>query len=213
MPIPQRRAGPLTGVVLLMASLFGTPVVAQSLVPGPPGPYVVDLRILTLGLPTAEALYPPVTVETVVPARAPGMELSGHVYLLQAGAARLGVGAVVSVARTTTSTARATMWLVTPQVSANFGTGDGWSYLGGGLGTGHVRTHVTNPLVSDNASDRTSNLLVLNGGGGARWFIMRRMAIGFDVRVYRLAAGRARGSDSRTPASAVTAASVGLSVR
>jgi hypothetical protein len=188
-------------------------VAAQSLVPGPPGPYVVDVRGLAIGLPAAGELYPPVAVETAVPARALGMEVGGHVYLLQAGAARLGAGAVVTRALATTSAARATMWLVTPQVSANFGTGDGWSYLSAGVGTGHVSTVVTNPLVPDNASDRTRNLLVVNGGGGARWFIMRRMAIGFDVRVYHLAAGRTRGFGSSTPATTVTAISVGLSVR
>ncbi|HVG70411.1 MAG TPA: hypothetical protein VM819_05850, partial [Vicinamibacterales bacterium] len=94
--------------------------------------------------------------------------------------------------------------MLAPQVSANFGTRDGWSYLSAGVGIASVATEAADVMPGENESGR---LRVVNFGGGARWFITERLAFGFDVRAHRIAAG------SGTPKTALFAVSAGLSIR
>ena len=105
-----------------------------------------------------------------------------------------------------------TLTAVTPQVSFNFGTRDGWSYLSAGYGAAALRTTAsgtpvgplsgTVTLVRDNG-----RAAAINYGGGARWFVRGRMAAGFDLRFHRLAAVGTR------PSARLTVISVGVSVR
>ena len=67
--------------------------VAQSLTPGPPGPYVIDFRGATSGVPTTAELYPDLTLEDSVPTRGFGFDVGAHVYRFHLGAARFGLGA------------------------------------------------------------------------------------------------------------------------
>lgn len=97
--------------------------------------------------------------------------------------------------RGTAEDVRVTMQIVAPQLSFNFGTANGWSYLGAGAGPARVK------------GDLTFTTTALNAGGGARWFMNDHAAIGFDIRVYRLSAS---GSFARTT---LVAASVGLSLK
>jgi hypothetical protein len=172
---------------------------AQSLTPGPPGPFVIDLRGVTSGIPSGAGLYPSLPAGTSVPARGFGFDVGGHVYLFTLGPARLGVGANVLRVRGTATDATTTLQIVSPQVSFNFGTADGWSYLSAGFGTAKVDT-------SDGDTSASSN--AVNAGGGARWFLNRHLAIGFDLRVLKVAA------DGETMDKFTTmSASVGVSIR
>ena len=90
---------------------------------------------------------------------------------------------------------------LTPQISFNFGTSDGWSYLSVGYGRAAFRTRV------GSAERETKGLSALNFGGGARWFFTDRLGVGFDVRWHKVSAGDA------TPASTLFAATVGLSIK
>ena len=184
----------LAGLFLQLAS----PVVAQTLNPGPPGPYVIDVRGVTSGVPTGEAFYPGLPTGAGVPTRGFGVNVGGHVYPLQIGPARLGLGADVLVARGSTPDASSRLTTVAPQLSLNFGTSDGWSYLSAGLGAAHIRL------------DPGASAVVrsVNVGGGARWFLGPRLGIGFDLRFHRVAA-----SGSETPASTAVSAAVGFSLK
>ncbi|HVQ13030.1 MAG TPA: hypothetical protein VMS40_05545, partial [Vicinamibacterales bacterium] len=92
--------------------------------------------------------------------------------------------------------ANATFQTVAPQLSLNFGTSDGWSYLSVGAGTARV-----DAVESGSSSS-------INAGGGARWFMNRHVGVGFDIRMHRIAA------DGDTMArSTQVAASVGLSLK
>ena len=71
---------------------------------------------------------------------------------------------------------------IAPQVSLNFGSSRGWSYIGGGLGFSQLKA---GRAESDLAY--SPQLLTLNVGGGARWFISEHVAFTFDGRYYRLA--------------------------
>jgi hypothetical protein len=76
---------------------------------------------------------------------------------------------------------------ISPQLSFNFGSGDGWSYLSAGLGVADVVTQTTGPA----GRRDTPWLQAINFGGGARWFLKSHFAVGFDLRFRRIASGAA----------------------
>ena len=186
----------------------------------PPGPWVLDVRGVTSPVPTDAGFYPPLAA-TSVPSRGFGADLGAHVYLWRLRLARIGLGGnfvivrstvVAPVAATEDETAEApagqrltlNMRVIAPQISANFGTRDGWSYLSAGVGIATVATEAADATPGRHESGR---LRSVNFGGGARWFITPRLAFGFDLRAHRIAAG------SATPKTSVFAVSAGLSLR
>jgi hypothetical protein len=116
------------------------------------------------------------------------------VYPLRWHAVTFGLGADVALARSHQAGRQQTDGVIVrattetfahiaPQLSFNFGDGDGWSYISGGIGTsvwGVVRDGAT-ALPPD-----TERLKTINYGGGARWFIKRHLAFSFDVRFYAI---------------------------
>jgi hypothetical protein len=75
-----------------------------------------------------------------------------------------------------------------PQISFNFGTGHGWSYISGGIGTSQwsLIADGQEPLPAD-----TEHLKTINYGVGARWFAKPHVAFSFDVRYYAISQGTA----------------------
>ncbi len=98
---------------------------AQTPVRQAPGPYVVDLRGTTAGLPTDAPFYPAGGTSVAVPSRGFGFEAGAHVYPLRLGGAQVGVGAAFAQVRRSSADAAATLRLVAPQISCNFGSGNG----------------------------------------------------------------------------------------
>jgi hypothetical protein len=190
------RSGRLAVWLGLAGVLLGSQAGAQSLTPGPPGPFVIDLRGSTSGIPTSIGLYPTIPEGASVPSRGFGYDVGGHVYLFNLGPARLGLGVNVVGVRGTAIDATTTMNILAPQLSFNFGSSEGWSYLSAGAGTARV-----------NAGE-TASSSAINAGGGARWFIRRHFAVGFDLRWHKIAA------DGETmDAATLFAASVGFSIK
>lgn len=185
----------------------------------PPGSWVLDIRGTTSAVPIDAGFYPPLTTGTV-PNRGFGADLGAHVYLFSLGPARVGLGASVMMVRATANVPSSTetdsttaipdqrltltMRALAPQLSFNFGSRDGWSYLSAGLGTGSVNTHATNTTPGE---QKSGSLRSINFGGGARWFIKPRLAFSLDLRAHRLAAG------DGTPRVGVFAVGAGLSIR
>ncbi|MGH9241170.1 MAG: outer membrane beta-barrel protein [Vicinamibacterales bacterium] len=186
----------------------------------PPGPWVLDVRGVTSPVPTDAGFYPPLAA-TSVPSRGFGADFGAHVYLGSLKLARIGFGANFVIVRSavdapvaatedeateSAATQRVTlnMRMLAPQVSANFGTRDGWSYLSAGVGIATVATEAADEMPGRQESGR---LRSVNFGGGARWFITPRLAFGFDLRAHRIAAG------SGTPKTSVFAVGAGLSIR
>jgi hypothetical protein len=100
-----------------------------------------------------------------------------------------------------------------PQVSINFGHKFGWSYLSAGLGRTKVDSSTdavgTEPPIVVPAAWNQA----LNFGGGARWFMKRRLGAGFDVRFVKLGS---RGATAALPAARRTQMitfSAGISVQ
>jgi hypothetical protein len=205
------------GAIAARVLLAAGPVAAQTA--SPPGPWVLDLRGVTSPVPTDAAFYPPLAT-AFVPSRGFGVDVGAHLYLFTLGLSRIGLGANVVTLRSAatapmqvvdgeaaaSAAQRATlnMWMVAPQVSANFGSRDGWSYLSAGIGAASVATETANVLPGRQESGRMRSV---NFGGGARWFIRPRLAFGFDLRAHRIAAG------SGTPKTSVFAVGAGLSIR
>lgn len=202
--------------VVIALAVTATPVAAQTV--SPPGPWIVDIRGATSGVPTDLSFYP-VGDATLVPSRGFGLDVGGHIYLFTFGPSRVGVGANVVLLRSTSTEPAAgdgdgpgerlslNMRTVAPQVSFNFGSRDGWSYLSAGLGVASITTRVEGASTSDRSSGQ---LRSINFGGGARWFLTDRVAFSFDVRAHRLAAA---GGERPTPGVNAVAVSAGLSVR
>lgn len=225
--MPHRAALALALVVLSVPA-----AAAQGPPPDPPGPYVVDVRGALGGFPRDSSFFPPAPAGTVVPTRGFGLDLGAHVYLFRLGPARLGIGASVirvhhktspaqpTVAGTTTTTPSAprtvpdvdaTLTTLAPQLSFNFGTADGWSYLSAGYGRAEVNT-ATSGIAS--AAERESGpLSSINVGGGARWFRNAHLAVTFDVRFHILSARSQPPPLVGTPRSMVISASAGISLK
>ena len=196
--------------------LIAVPAAGQTT--SPPGPWVLDARAVTSAVPTDTTFYPTLS-STVVPSRGFGADAGGHLYLFKVGPARVGLGASVMFVRATT-TAPATaqdgsastgdqrltlsMRVIAPQISFNFGSQDGWSYLSAGLGTGSINTQAQSV---DPGKYESGQRRAVNFGGGARWFIKPRVAFGIDLRAHQLAAGEG------TPRITVFAVGAGLSFR
>jgi hypothetical protein len=208
---------PAAALIVAAAVMAAAPAAGQT--PSRPGPWVLDIRGVTSAVPTDTTFYPALT-STVVPSRGFGADVGAHVYLFNLGPARVGLGAGLLAVRATASASNTqaeagetaepvqrvamTLRAIAPQLSLNFGSGDGWSYLSAGVGVGSVHSRTENSLPGERESGR---LRMLNYGGGARWFISPRLAFGHDLRAYQLAAG------APTPRVSIFAAGAGLSFR
>jgi hypothetical protein len=184
---------------LLMAIVPLHHAAAQSINPGPPGPFVVDARAVASGIPSSEAFVPAEATTTVaVPSRGFGGSIGGHVYAVRIGPGRFGLGVDLTFARGTTVDVTTTFSSIDPQVSFNFGTADGWSYLSAGVGVARV---------SGDPAGVSESVEAINWGGGARWFLRPHIGFGFDIRVRHLAAGDV------VPKGTSVAGAVGLSFK
>jgi opacity protein-like surface antigen len=207
---------------VILAALLLPAVAGAQTEPGPPGPYVLDLRGAMLTVPNAAEFYPGLPLEATIPGRAFGLDVGAHVLPWQRGTSRVGLGANMTFVRGVVGPpdVSLTALVLAPQISLNFGSRDGWSYIGAGYGPGRIRTRVAEPVIVDETDGvitttigpetaETGTVGTLNLGGGARWFVTSRLAVGFDVRFYRFGGSSALGS----PATSRLALSVGMSVR
>ena len=225
--------------VLWLGVLSGTPVAAQIVAPGPPGPYVIDVRGAVSAIPQDVGFFPPVPTGTIIPARGFGVDAGAHIYLMQFGPGRLGIGASALRVRGTASPAaqaagstsatpppatspdvNATLTILGPQLSFNFGSAEGWSYVSAGVGRARLTTETSAfgggasgtpmmPLQSVDSGTRSST----NVGGGARWFVTAHMAFSFDIRFHLVSASASEGEVVATPRTALAIASAGISLR
>jgi hypothetical protein len=97
---------------------------------------------------------------------------------------------------------------LTPQVSLNFGSSRGWSYIGAGYGWTRRTTGDAAGTLPDG-----SNVITLSYGGGARWFIKTHVAFSFDLRFYRLPATVADADGPASPGYTMFVGSAGLSFK
>lgn len=197
--LTHARRGALA--VLAVLSMAG-PVEAQ--LREPPGPVAVDARIALPRFKEDVSVASALGVDSAtLPGSGLGLVFGAHWYPVRARAVTLGIGGEVLVSRGSGAPEAAgddtgptpapgpevttRFSSVSPQVSLNFGTDRGWSYLTGGFGWGSFRTELADsPVASAEARPR-----VFNYGGGARWFAKDHLAFAIDLRFYAVAAQEA----------------------
>jgi hypothetical protein len=124
-----------------------------------------------------------------------GLQAGVHLYPLKWKAITFGIGGEVAVGRAKQTPAAGVdnvrpsveeLTSISPQLSFNFGTGNGWSYISGGIGTA---TWAVTPQGQEGFPADADRLRTTNYGGGARWFMKSHVGFSFDVRVYTINAG------------------------
>lgn len=187
------------------------------------GPFVIDLhgtmpRFPSDNLQLAESRG---LLLQELPGRGLGIHAGAHVYVFKWKAVTFGLGGDVTVARSHQDPPQISADLfgravterfvhIAPQLSFNFGDGDGWSYISGGIGPS------TWSLVPDGEQPQapdTERLNTINYGGGARWFIKRHLAFSFDVRFYAIDPSTPLPGRPNGPRTTLLSIGAGISVK
>lgn len=209
-------------VLFVSVALLAPVPVALAQQVQPPGPFVIDVRGAFSSVGRSEDLAAPRGLQAnELPKRVLGFDVGAHVYPVR-GRVTLGVGASLLLIGGTQTPGAPEEGAVdapinagefrvrglVPQLSLNFGSSRGWSYLGGGLGLSQLTARRAE---SDLAS--SPQLLTINVGGGARWFVSERVAFTFDGRYYRLASAPLEGDYVGNPTVTMFVLSAGLSFK
>jgi hypothetical protein len=214
----MRRLAALLVLVPGLVLAAGAPAAAQD---PPPriGLFVLDLRGSLPSFPDDPTLAASRGLAAAeLPGRAFGVDLGLHLYLLRWNVLTVGLGAQATLARarsspTTGSSFRAVteqLVSVAPQLSLNFGSGDGWSYLSGGVGRGQWS------LIPEGGTPGPADverLKTVNYGGGARWFSHPHVAFTFDVRFHIVAPGAPQQGLPGSPRTTLVIMSAGMSLK
>jgi hypothetical protein len=97
-----------------------------------------------------------------------------------------------------------------PELSFNFGTGDGWSYLSGGIGRS-IWSIVPDGAPSLDAD--SERLETINYGGGARWFVKPHLAFSVDARFYAIYPGTPAETRPGSPRTTLLIVGAGITVK
>jgi hypothetical protein len=182
--------------IFLTTAFAGTRAHAQD-PPRPIGPFVVDVHASIPSFPNdSQELADSRGVQNLnsLPGRGWGAQMGAHFYFLRWKALTVGVGGELMVARATSTPAEGSgaipmverVVTASPQLSFNFGSAHGWSYLSGGIGRSVWALHETG--LEPSAAD-VESLPTVNYGGGARWFIKNHLAFSLDARFYEMQPG------------------------
>jgi hypothetical protein len=96
-----------------------------------------------------------------------------------------------------------------PQLSFNFGSGNGWSYISGGIGRSRLYTDREDAPATDAPGRKT-----INYGAGARWFINHHLAFAAEIRWYSVAPQTATtGGAIGEPRTTLMVLSAGIGLR
>jgi hypothetical protein len=150
-----------------------------------------------------------------------GLHAGVHVYPLTWRFVTFGLGVDATAARahqkprpiSATELGRAvteTFKHVAPELSFNFGNGNGWSYLSAGLGP--ALWSVVPDGTAKSGPD-VERLRTLNYGGGARWFVNPHLAFALDARFYAIDPSTAVGGRPGGPRTTMMFFGAGIAVK
>ena len=213
-------------VSCVLASVLALALPAAAQGPPPRIPlWVIDFHAAAPSFPVEQALA---DSHALTFAELPGVGLGGdvalHIYPYRWRAVTFGLGGRLTMARahqdaslTTTSTSATVVRAVTerftflgPELSLNFGTGAGWSYLSAGIATSQWSI-VPDGTVSLPPDEE--RLKTLTYGGGARWFAKPHVAFSFDVRFYAVNPSTAVGTLPAGPRTTLLVVGAGISLK
>jgi hypothetical protein len=188
----------------------------------PIGPVAVDIRVALPRFKEDANVASALGVSSDnLPGRGLGLSGGVHWYPGRLGRVTIGLGGELLVAHgsntpepqddTTAAgpTVNTRLTVLSPQLSLNFGSARGWSYLTAGLGwAGFVTERADDPV-----GDAPSHPLVLNYGGGARWFAKEHVAFTFDLRFYAISAQEATIARPAYPKMTMMVISAGVALK
>ena len=160
-------------------------------------PFVVDARLSVPLYPTNVGVTTAIGLPLgTLPGHGLGVTVGAHWLPLKWKAITIGIGGELLLSRGSRSpsaeellaasvappTIKTGLSAFSPQISFNFGSGDGWSYMSGGMGgaTLSIKEEGVVSLEQDIAA-RT-----INYGGGARWFDREHIAFTLDLRIFAM---------------------------
>jgi hypothetical protein len=208
-------------VLLLLQALISGPARAQDAAPRLPL-VAVDLHLSVPGFPQEPTLADSrgLLVDEL-PGHGLGRDVTLTVYPVRWRAVTFGLGGSLMTAHASFSpSSPATSPELVPvaerlrtigsQLSFNFGTGNGWSYLSAGIGKS---TWSVVPKGAMEAAADQQSLKTLNYGGGARWFLTKHVAFSFDVRFYAINPGLPQGELPGSPRTTLRVIGAGISLK
>jgi hypothetical protein len=215
---------PMAFCMLLATALALTaPLRAGAQEPPPPLPHVVlDIRGSVPKFTTEPQLAESRgLLASELPSRGFGGDLGLHLYLFKWKALTVGIGGQVTLTRGVSSPANGATTVglrsvterfssITPQLSFNFGHGNGWSYISGGIGPAQRTLVPAGGAISVIDEER---LRTVNYGGGARWFIKSHLAFTFDVRFHQIDPGTPQLGFAGSPRSTLLVMGGGVSIK
>jgi hypothetical protein len=206
----------------LTAGLIVCAPAARAQEPPPPiGPVVLDVHGTVPKFPSNAQLADSRSLAlNELPGVGLGLHAAAHVYVFRWKAVTFGLGGDLTMARAHTSGIQSGDQIVqravterfthfAPELSFNFGTGDGWSYISGGIGPSIWRIVPDGALPAPADQER---LRTIDYGGGARWFIRRHLAFSFDVRFFAIDPGSV-GFGVGSPRTTFIVAGAGISLK
>jgi hypothetical protein len=205
--------------IFLMLVAAAVPARAQD---PPPriGPFVIDLHGTFPGFPEDQLLADSRGMTLAeLPGSGLGVQIGVHVYPIRWKAITIGLGGEYAASRARQTpldgvigvrSAEERFTSFAPQVSFNFGSGHGWSYLSAGMGnsTWSLRPDGQNSYPAD-----TDGVKTINYGGGARWFAKKHVGVSFDVRFYAINPGASEYVFPQRPRTTLMVVGGGISVK
>jgi hypothetical protein len=219
----QRSDAPRSSVRLIAVLLFALVAASVSAQEPPPRiPFVaVDLHGTVPRFPSDPTLAASRNmVLAELPGPGLGVQVGLHFYPVRWRMVTFGIGGEVTANRSRHDASAENANLrgaeekflsAAPQLSFNFGSGHGWSYLSGGIGLSQwslIPDDRVEPLPGD-----TERLKTINYGGGARWFAKQHLAFSFDVRFYAINPGSPTLQNPGSPRTTLMVIAAGISLK
>lgn len=203
----------------MLAAIFGGAQRADAQEPPPIPRFVVDLHGTVVNFPADPNLaFSRGLDQAELPGRGLGGDVAVHAYPFKYRAVTFGIGG-----RLTTSRAHRTQDQLSvlrpvterftylgPQLSFNFGTGAGWSYISGGIAASTWSVVPDGSIAQPPDEER---LRTIDYGGGARWFAKPHLAFSFDVRFYAINPSSPTLALAGGPRKTLMVVGVGISVK
>jgi hypothetical protein len=212
----------LPSVAVLLFTFASASFAAAQEPPPRIGPFVLDIHGTVPNFPDDPQLAASRGLQQAdLPGLGFGVHAGAHVYVFKWKALTVGLGGSVVTARAHSSEKVSDGAVVSPAVtekfthaapelSFNFGNGNGWSYISGGIGFTNwsIVPEGGVPTAADDERLRT-----VSYGGGARWFIKKHLAFSFDVRFYQMDPGTPTIFGAASPRTTQLIAGAGISVK
>lgn len=206
--------------LFVAASVFWAAPAAAQIV-RPVGGFVVDAHgaVATFDQPGQVTGALGVTAESL-PKRGLGARAAFHFYPARVGGVVVGLGVVGLWTRGSVTpvdregrpsgpSGETTLMSLLPEISFNFGSRDGWSYVSAGFGGSIYRSR----LQAASEATASPRVRTVAFGAGARWFARPHVAFSFDLRWLALGSQAATIDTPARPKTTRLVASAGVSVR